>query len=231
MSQLLKIRLPSGDVVSPADWTTAEPVWSTVELNAGPLVIQEAFTYGLGGSVPGSPNQRTSTLIDTNLQGEGGRFPENEAMVIQAISVEAYLIAPVGTAFATDDANVVAPDVGYLNMLRLQRDLIVTVSIASVKEYIRCPLSFLAAGSGIESGTASGLGGDFSNGYIAASNGSTSVKGLRHLASPLFIQGGEAFRLRYIPPRGQVAGLSLPTSGSRIRLRAFLHGYHKRPVA
>lgn len=231
MSQLLKVRLPNGQTVTPADWTTAEPIWSTVEIKAGPLVTQEAFTYGIGGSVPGSATQRTSTLLDTNLQGEGGRLPENEAMVVQAISVEAYLIPPPNAIYATDDNNVVAPDVGLSNMLRMQRDLLVTISIASVKEYIRAPLAFMAAGSGIESGTASGVGGDFANGYIAASNGATSVKGLRHLASPLFIQGGEAFRLRYLTPRGEVAGLSLPQSNSRIRLRAFLHGYHKRPVA
>jgi hypothetical protein len=115
--------------------------------------------------------------------------------------------------------------------MRIQRDIINTVTIASVKEYLRVPIGFNAAGSGVHSGTATGLGGDLATGYVAASNGSTSVKGIRRLASPLFIQGGEAFRVKFLPPRGQIAGLSLPGNSPRIRFRTFLLGYHKRPVA
>lgn len=232
MSQLLKIRLPDGRTLTPSDWTTAEPLWSTVEIPTGNISIQEAFTYGIGGVVPGSPNNRQSSLLDTNLQGEGARLPENEAMIIQAIAVEMYIIPGPGDVFTTDDSNAISPDVGGQNMLRAQRDLLTVVTIAAVKEYIRVPVSFMAAGSGVDSGTASGLGGDGVNGYVAASNGSTSVKGLRHLASPLFIQGGEAFRVKFIPPRGTIAGLNLGGNpGARLRLRTFLLGYHKRPVA
>jgi len=232
MSQLLKVRLPDGRTVTPADWTTAEPLWSTVELSVGSIVTFEAFTYGIGGVVPGSANNRQASLLDTNLQGEGGRLPENEAMIIQAIAVEMYVVPPPGTVFVTSEGNVASPDMSLLNMLRVQRDLVGILSIASVKEYVKAPVSFYAAGSGAESGTATGFGGDAAAGYVAANNGSTSVKGRRRLASPLFIQGGEAFRFRFTPPRGTIAGLNLGGDvGSRLRLRTFLHGYHKRPVA
>jgi hypothetical protein len=231
MSQLLKIRLPDGRTLTPSDWTTAEPLWSTVELPTGNISVQEAFTYGIGGVVPGSANNRQSSLIDTNLQGEGARLPENEAM-IQAIAVEAYIIPQSGAVSVTNSDNAISPDVGLTNMLRMQRDLLTVLTIASVKEYIRVPLAFCAAGGGVESGTASGVGGDGANGYIAATNGSTSVKGLRHLASPLFIQGGEAFRFKFIPPNGTITGLNLGgNAGARLRLRTFFLGYHKRPVA
>ncbi len=232
MSQLLKIRLPDGRTVTPSDWCTAEPLWSTIEIPTGNISIQEAFTYGIGGVVPGSTNNRQSSLIDTNLQGEGARLPENEAMVIQSIAVEAYIIPQPGTVFVTNTNNATSPDVGLDNMLSIQRDLIGVLTIAAVKEYIRVPVSFFAAGGGAHSGTAMGYGGDVTNGYIAANNGSTSVKGLRHLASPLFIQGGEAFRFKFIPPRGTIAGLNVGGNvGGRLRLRTFLLGYHKRPVA
>lgn len=232
MSQLLKIRLPDGRTLTPSDWTTAEPLWSTVELPTGNISIQEAFTYGIGGVVPGSVNNRQSSLIDTNLQGEGARLPENEAMIIQAIAVEVYVIPQSGATVVTNSDNAISPDVGVTNMLALQRDLLTIVTIAAVKEYIRVPVSFMAAGAGADSGTASGVGGDLVNGYVAAANGSTSVKGLRHLASPLFIQGGEAFRVKFVPPRGTIAGLNLGgNAGARLRLRTFLLGYHKRPVA
>lgn len=232
MSQLLKIRLPDGRTLTPSDWTTAEPLWSTVELPEGNIPVQEAFTYGLGGDVPGSPNNRAASLIDTNLQGEGARLPENEAMIIQAIAVEVYVIPGSGDVYTENSDNAISPDVGLSNMLRIQRDLLAVVTIASVKEYIRIPIGFMAAGGGAESGTASGVGADGLNGYVAATNGSTSVKGLRHLASPLFIQGGEAFRVKFIPPSGTITGLDLgDNAGARIRLRTFLLGYHKRPVA
>lgn len=232
MSQLLKIRLPDGRTLTPSDWTTAEPLYSTVEIPVGNVSIQEAFTYGIGGVVPGSVNNRQSSLIDTNLQGEGARLPENEAMIIQAVALEVYVIPGPGDVFTANSDNAISPDVGVSNMLRVQRDLLAVLTIAAVKEYIRAPVAFLASGSGPDSGTASGLGADGVNGYIAANNGSTSVKGLRHLASPLFIQGGEAFRLKFIPPRGTIAGLDLGlNAGARLRLRAFLLGYHKRPVA
>lgn len=232
MSQLLKIRLPDGRTLTPSDWTTAEPLWSTVEIPTGNISVQEAFTYGIGGVVPGSANNRQSSLIDTNLQGEGARLPENEAMIIQAIAVEAYIIPAPGDVFITNSDNAISPDVGVSNMLRIQRDLICVLTIAAVKEYIRTPLSFCAAGAGVESGTASGVGGDQTNGYVAATNGSTSVKGLRHLASPLFIQGGEAFRFKFIPPSGSIAGLNLANdTDARLRLRTTFLGYHKRPVS
>jgi hypothetical protein len=232
MSQLLKIRLPDGRTLTPSDWTTAEGLYSTVELPTGNISIQEAFTYGIGGTVPGSANNRQSSLIDTNLQGEGARLPENEAMIIQAIAVEVYVIPAPGSTWVTNSNNVISPDVGVSNMLAFQRDIITVLTIAAVKEYIRVPVAFLAAGAGPDSGTASGLGADGTNGYVAANNGSTSVKGLRRLASPLSIQGGEAFRLKFIPPTGTISGLYLGgDSGARLRLRAHFLGYHKRPVA
>ena len=35
MAQLWKVRLPNGNVLTPGDWTTAEPLYSTVEVQAG----------------------------------------------------------------------------------------------------------------------------------------------------------------------------------------------------
>ena len=71
MAQIFKIRTPDGDVVTPGDWTGAEPLWSTIEISEGNFQKQVAFSYGIGApSVPGSVGPRKATDADTNLEGE-----------------------------------------------------------------------------------------------------------------------------------------------------------------
>jgi hypothetical protein len=234
MGQLLNVTLPDGRVVQPADWTTAEGLYSTVEFGTGGFTTLDAFSYGLNGTVQGSPTGRQATLADTNLQGEGGILPPNEAMLIRSIAVEMYAIPGTGLVMSDAD-NVIAPDIGLRNMLRIQRDLLVTLSIASVKEYIRVPISWTAAGSGPHSPTAGGAGASGLAGYLNGNNGGLGINDQRQLASPLFINGGETFRVRITAPTGSVAGLAFTLAGAtasaRIRTRIHLLGDHKRPVA
>ena len=149
MGQLLKIRYPDGRVMTPADWTTAEGLYSTVEFGTGSFTTLDAFSYGLNQAIPGAA-QRNATYADTNLQGQGGQLPENEAMLIRAIRIEFYGIN-VGTAseapLMTSADNEIFPDVGLRNLLRIQDSLIMSFIIAGVKEYLRVPVSFFAAGS------------------------------------------------------------------------------------
>jgi hypothetical protein len=231
MAQIDKVRLPNGNVVIPGEWTMAVPLYSTVELSAGPFPGVVAFSYGQGGTVPGSLGPRQSTIIDTNLQGEGGKLPENEQITIRAMGVEVTKLGPALSVARFPDCDV--PGVPLPDMLRLQRDLIMLLIIAGVKEYTHSPLSYWPAGTGIDyviSGGRSQVSGAGGNGEVPANNGYPSTESVRELASPLQIAGGEAFGVKFIAGPGQVVNLNLATN-SRIRLRVYLDGERRRPVA
>lgn len=229
MSQVFSIKI-GNNVLSPADWTSTDNLYSTVEIGAGSQPDLVAFAYGRGGVVPGSPTQRKADPIDTNLEGEGGRLPENEALLCYAMSIDLFLRSASGT----DDDNVQAPDLGFRNVGRLQHDVLIELVIANLKVYAQAPLGYFPAGMGLFSTFASGVGGNLATGYTAGSNGGTSVKAVRRFAAPQFIKGGETFQVRYRFPNGQVTGLNFGTPGSpddRVIARTYLRGYRKRPVA
>jgi len=236
MAQVTKVRLPDGRVLTPGDWTSAEPLYSTIEIAPGPYTTLQAFSYALGGDVPGSnvgtASPRKSNLSDTNLLGQGAQLPENEELIVYAMEIEAFTVINAGS---TDDGiNPPAlPHVSVLNMLRLQRDLVCVLKIASVKEYTRAPLAWFPASTGVaptysQAVTAAPPAVDV--GFVTGNNGSTDVGGKRVFASPLYVDGGEALVVDFLAPKGEVEDLSLGETG-RIRLRTFLDGYRKRPVA
>jgi hypothetical protein len=230
MAQVWKVRLPGGNVVTPGEWTTAEPLYSTVEIAAGAFPAVVAFSYGRGGTVPGSVGPRQSTLIDTNLDGEGNRLPENEELVIHTIGVSCFKIGTQADNAEFPGAD--NPHVELTNMLRLQRDLLMILSIAAVKEYTRSTISYWPGGMGVSSvysGGVTGVSGG-TTGTAIANNGSPSVDGRRELASELYIAGGEGFQLTFRSGLGLISGLNL-SPDARIRMRSYLDGYRRRPVA
>jgi len=236
MAQLWKIRMPDGKVIAPGDWTTAEPLYSTVEIGAGPFPVLTAFSYGFGGEIPGSPTARRSNLSDTNLQGEGARLPENEELIAYSLCIEAFMIGVDGAADVL--AAVDAPDVSLPNMLRLQRDMVIVARIAYVKEYTRQPMSWFPAGTGVQQANAGARSFNSAGtvGYVAANNGGDQVCDQRSFASPLYIAGGESLAVDFKPGPGSITGLNIGAAGAgvgpgRIRLRTFFEGYRRRPVA
>ena len=233
MAQVTKVRLPDGRVLTPGDWTSAEPLYSTIEITSGPYTTLQAFSYALGGDVPGSNvgtgSPRKSNLTDTNLLGQGAQLPENEELIVYAMEIEAFTIGNTGGS--DDGMNPPAlPHVSVLNMLRLQRDLVCVLKIASVKEYTRAPLAWFPASTGVAPTYSDAVNGQV--GFVTGNNGSTDVGGKRVFASPLYVDGGEALVVDFLAPQGQIEGLSVGTEPQgRIRLRTFLDGYRKRPVA
>lgn len=235
MTQLYQIRLPNGCMVAPGDYTAAEPLYSTVEVGTAAFTILSAFSYGRGGDVPGSVGPRMSNYADTNLEGEGNRLPENEEIFIYALAVEVFMLGVEDTPEAIPPAQ--APDVSVLNMLRLQRDLFVETRIGTdAKRYTHAPLSWFPGGTGAlqwNSGALTPAG----TGYFAGNNGMPNTYDSRQFASPLHIAGGETFGVDFKPGPGSVVGLNLdqtPPSGTvqgRMRLRTFLEGLRRRPMA
>jgi hypothetical protein len=234
MAQIVKIRLPDGRVLVPSDWTSAEPLYSTVEVKAGPYTTLSAFAYGIGGEVPGSIGNRRSQITDTNLEGEGARIPANEELIIYSINVEAFQI---GNQNAVPDAlNPDAPFTSLDNILRLQRDLILVTWLANVREYTSHPMGWFPAGMGttlVNAGSQTAAAAP----YVAATSGSASVDGKRLIASPLYVNGGESLRLDFVAPKGEVENLDEQTTvppgltDGRVRLRTYLDGFRRRPVA
>lgn len=227
MAQVWKVRLPDGRVLTPGDWTNAEPLWSVIEIAAGTIGTLSAFSYGINGDVPGSVGPRRSNFTDTNLEGEGGRLPENEELIVYNICVEFFTITAAGANDPWSSGPL--PHVGILNMLRIQRDVNLTFKIAAVKDYTKHPVGYWPASTGIELYQAS-ANDAANNGYIVGNNGGTSVFDRRELASPLYVAGGESFAVDFEFPRGAVNALDLGANG-RIRARTFLDGYRRRPVA
>ena len=230
MAQLISVKLPDGRVLEPSDWTTSEPLYSTVEVGAGSFPVLTAFSYSYGGTVPGSVGPREALLSDTNLQGEGNRLPENEELLVYNLSIEVFKNGVEGDTTAWPDAE--NPDVPLPDMLRLQRDLLVYFKIAYVKSYTHSPLSYWPAGTGvnwINSGSISRATNGVS-GTAVANNGGTSPADMRTLATPLYVAGGESLTVDIEAGPGQVNGLNLAPN-ARMRLRILLDGYRRRPVA
>lgn len=227
MSQLWKIRLPNGKVLTPGDWTSAEPLYSTVEIGSGSFPVLTAFSYGRGAAVPGAVAQRPSTYADTNLEGEGNRLPENEELIAYSMAIEFFLIGAETGTNAVPAAE--APDLSLTNVLRLQRDLLAIVRIAAIKEYTRQPVGYFAAGTGVLQHNSAART-NLNVGYAVGNNGGVNAEDARQFASPLYVAGGESLAVDVKPGPGEVTGLDL-TAGSRVRLRIFFEGYRRRPVA
>lgn len=252
MAQITKVRLPDGRTLTPGDWTSAEPLYSTIEIAAGTYTTLQAFSYALGGDVPGSVGPRKSNLTDTNLQGQGAQLPENEEIIVYAMMIEGFTVNQKDLADydGTPPQTLLMnppdlPHVSVQDMLALQRDLVIVARIASVKEYTRAPLGWFPQAMGVfptyQQVTSSVLGGATETtkgvpGFVTGNNGSVDAGGKRVFASPLYVEGGESLSVDFLAPSGQVEGLSFATPGNlelagRIRLRTYLDGYRRRPVA
>lgn len=238
-SQVRKIRLPNGMVVVPGDWTTSVPLYSTVEVAAGAIADLRAFSYTEGMAVPGSIGQRTATELDTNLQGQGAKLPENEELIIHTISCEVFKRGTQADSSQFPDAD--QPEVPLPDLQRLQRDLLVALIISTTeKEYSHSPLSFWGASTGVRHTYSGGLTrvSDGATGTAVAYNGAVGAPYARSFASPNYVAGGEPFHVAFRANRGEIANLNLAGSGAvapleegRLVVRCFLGGYRRRPVA
>lgn len=232
MAQLDKVRLPNGNVVVPGDWGGGtRPLWSRVDIAAGPITPLVAYSYSKGGSIPGSVGPIVANDIDTNLQGEGGRLPENEEMIAMQLGISLFKSGPADNVNAFPDAD--PPGVPLPDMLRLQRDIVVQFRIASVKDYTEQPLSYFAPGMGVVShysGGRSKVSAGAPTGEVVSYNGYPSRMDGRQFGAPNYIAPGEIFNVTLTAGRGEVTGLNL-AEDSRIIARHYLFGYRRTPVA
>ena len=236
MAQLDTIRLPDGREVAPGDWTCT-PLYSSVEIDdAATLADLSAFSYGIGGNVPGSVGPRASTHGDTNMQGQGSVLSENEELLIFGLCIElAQLTASTTNFFAAQEAW--APDpplVSATNVQRVLQDTLIEMWIASTKNYLAVPIGFLPGARGVHHvyGSARTEGSAYLEAPFSGYNGNVSEHTHRRFATPQQVMGGEAFNVKFRFPRGSVQNLDFGNdTGARILARVYTRGARRRPVA
>lgn len=236
MAQLDTIRLPDGREVKPGDWTCT-PLYSTVEIDdAATLADLNAFSYGIGGDVPGSTGPRQSDHSDTNMQGQGSVLSENEELLIFGICIELLQFSNNTTNFFTTQ-EAWAPDpplVSATNCQRVLQDTLVEMWIASTKNYLAIPIGFLPGARGVYHtfGSARTEGSAYIEAPLAGYNGNVSEHMHRRFATPQQVGGGEAFAIKFRFPFGSVRNLDFGTdTTARILARVYTRGARKRPVA
>lgn len=233
MAHIDKVRLANGDTVRPVDWSST-PYWSTVEIDDGPIETLKAFSYGMGGDVPGSPGPRKSTILDTNMKGDGGVIQEQSELLLHTLQIELIQTRTAGatTLFSNPEFQPDPPFVSAPNVKRIQRDTLVELRIANTKSYCEQPLGFFPAGAGVCStmGAATRAVGP-AVAFIVGQNGGGNVYNNRQFATPHHIGAGEAFAVNLKFPFGQVRNLNLGTDdNARVRVRIYASGYRARPV-
>lgn len=231
MAQIDKVRLPNGQVIRPTEWSST-PLYSSVEIAEGALTPLQAFSYGLGGAVPGSVGPRNATILDTNLQGDGAILPENNELLLYSLMVEFYTVNSDATYEDGQEAAFVNPPlVSARNMARMQRDVQIVLRIANTKRYADHPVGFFPGAMGVLH-TIGAADNDNNGPYIVGYNGGVNTYDNREFATPHHVAPGEAFSVDFEFPSGQVTGLELgDDADARIRARVYADGYRRRPVA
>lgn len=239
MGQLNKIRFADGTVLRPGEWT-ASPLYSSIDIDdAAALTDLEAFSYALGGEVPGSVGPRSATKTDTNVRGQGSVLPQNEELKIFGLSIELFQRQDEDdtSLFFAGGQEAWAPDppvVSLTNALRVQRDTLIEMRIANTKEYLQVPISFLPAARGVYHtlGSARSEGSGYTEGVAIGANGGVSEGDHRLLATPQQVSPGEGFEITFRFPPGSISGLNFGNdTKARITARVYTRGIRRRPVA
>lgn len=233
--QVHKVRLPDGRIVRPTEWSST-PLYSAVEIagNGAALTPLIAYSYGIGGQVPGSVNQRKSTIQETNMSGAGGILPENQELLLFSIMVELIMHESDTDAFfaGAGAGEPPPPLVGARNVLRVQRDTLLVMRIANTKRYIDHPLSFFPAAMGIDMVLGAARNQQAGQAFLAASNGGVNCFDAMEFATPHNVRPGEAYEVTLDFPNGTINGLNFGNDNDcRLAARIYSDGYRMRPVA
>ena len=259
MAEITEIRLPDGRVLRPSDWKASEPLYSTIEVTSGQYQTLSAFSYPNGGDVPGSIGPRPARDADTNLYGDGARLEDDQELVIYAMMVECF-----GVNEGTDsgytaaqfpiDGVIPVPDmpfVSLMDILRLQRDFVLRLRIATNKDQTLHPFGWFPSSTGPALYPSAGLSvaasqsAGAARGYAIGNNGGVDADDRRVFASPFYVDGGESLGVDFVAPTGTIGGsnvpavawntpisvANLPPNNGRIRLRTYLDGFRRLPVA
>ncbi len=240
--QITQIRLANGVTVAFVDWTD-QPLFSTIEILSGSTVQEmDFFQYTVGDAVPAfAPvaiaGQRSATELDTNM-AQPGAMSSTEEMLVYSLRPEVFCMAVADEEepdFAAPAALSSDPSPIPLSSMYAVLNLRTLLSLEiSQKIYSNAGFGYYNAGFGPFAG-----GGGTT--VQVASNGVPSMDAVRSLVVPQHIGGQEKFRAFMTfadDGTGNGIELGLQTEGETAvdpvlyaRIRLYLDGLHKRPVA
>jgi len=220
------VKLPNGQVINIGEWLHW-PLYSTFEWDNAVALDLRAFTYTVGQRVPSSGiAARNATISDTN-QVNKARINHDESMIIFALSWEPWSLGDVSDGGSPPAVAAEFPMMHSADVKRLQHEVIVELLVGAgiSKPQFRAPLSWINQSVGSPawaSGDAVAANVEISYGM----GGRISPAAQRRFTLPIYIEPDRAMQLRAFTPRGAVTSL-----GADVRIRWYLDGMKKRPVA
>lgn len=228
-----EIRLPDGTNLKLDEWVHY-PVFSTIEFAARTKLSLKAFSYTVGQQIPsqGLP-KRQADEGDTN-QVVRGRTNADEALVVYSLTYETFGLSDAATSPAVYPAvapfAAVAPATSRHNLLSIQRSMLVELFVGANinKPQLRVPMSRIAQSIGpmfhgttlATFGLTPALGGT-----DLGTAGRLSANNQWRLEIPIYIESDRVFNVRFSTPE------ALADLNQDLRLRVFLDGMKRRPVA
>jgi len=218
------LRLNNGQTIDLDEWLSWA-LYSTVEFAAASRVKLPSFSYTVGQPVPraGLP-KRLADPSDTNMV-IAKKINHDEAFVAFSLTYEPFALSNylVDGSQNLNGAEAPAIHATALRLLQEQMMLSFRVGTRQAKPQARAPLARFAQGAGPVAAASSGpLGAAWSSGTA----GRPSPRHQRRWPMPIFVQSDRKVTVDVETPRGPIANL-----GQDVRLRLYLDGIKRRPVA
>jgi hypothetical protein len=233
-----QIRLPDGTEVVVNEWIGI-PKFSTIEFGAGLDVNLRAFTYVVGnrvpqqGTIPVGAN-RTADEKDTNITTRN-RLNHDQAFIAYSMTYELFALSDAELTITSPDAQTVvvapAPIVSSANLRRLQRDLVISLTIGANidKPQARFPFAWMGQGVGpVYAPSSQALAA--LNSFSAGTGGRVSPVNQRAWKLPVFIQPDQVFFVLVQSQRSPRNATAAPCDQA-ISMRLYIDGLNRRPVA
>lgn len=234
------IVLPDGKRIVIDEWLH-QPLYSTVEFAQADGISLRAFTYVPGGQIPRSSSmaQRQANDRDTNLSKRQG-MPWDQSLIVYSTTYEIFALSDAGTyTTATSAAGLEAeaPAVSATNLKILQRFLMwdLVVGAGMRKPQYRSPFAYVGQSVGSPSWAAGdGLDPLGNIRWSSGTGGNIHALNQRKFELPIYIAQDQVFYLGIYAPTGTLSATNTGTSAGLnqdIRIRAYLDGMQRRPVA
>jgi len=220
-----QIQLPDGSTVVIDEWLHY-PVYSTLEWAAASPIRLRLFSYIIGQQVPHSGTAtRNADTSDTNMVAKGRmNWDEGYRVFSQTYEIFGLSDARIATSLTTTVAQ--APDYSALNLRRLQRDLVISLTIGAdiSKPQARAPFSYFHQGIGPVVYTC-GDQPSVNVAYSQGTGGDVRWSAQRRYKLPISINPDMPMYVIVASSFGNVAGLNQDT-----RYRHYLDGTKRRPL-
>jgi len=219
------LRLNNGETIELDEWLSW-PLFSTVEFAKASRVKLPSFSYTVGQPVPRAGlAKRLADPSDTNMV-IAKKINHDEAFVAFSITYEAFGLSDDLIA-AGPAALALAPLISANTLKRMQAFMTLSFKVGTrqSKPQAAAPLAWFAQGAGPVIAASSGAVGVNANLSVGTA-GRPSPRNQRRFPMPIFVQSDRKISVDVETPRGPI-----PRLGQDVRLRLYLDGIKRRPVA